>query len=74
MRDGGEGGNLSPDTLGADTAEDRESGVPGEALIAEITEGLMLDRNGAISPGDYAEFSLFCGILPLLLALVALRR
>lgn len=24
-----------------------ESGVPGEALIAEITEGLMLDRNGA---------------------------
>lgn len=24
----------------------RESGVPGEALIAEITEGLMLDRNG----------------------------
>jgi diguanylate cyclase (GGDEF)-like protein/PAS domain S-box-containing protein len=25
----------------------RESGVPGEALIAEITEGLMLDRNGA---------------------------
>lgn len=25
----------------------QESGVPGQALIAEITEGLMLDRNGA---------------------------
>ena len=42
MRDGGEGGNLSPDTLGADTAEDRESGVPGDGTM----------RRGRPSPED----------------------
>ncbi|MBI5833586.1 MAG: hypothetical protein HZB16_14900 [Armatimonadetes bacterium] len=33
-----------------------------------------LDHQDAIAPGDFAEFSLFCGLVPLLLALVAWRR
>ncbi|MCC7495284.1 MAG: hypothetical protein IT204_23245 [Fimbriimonadaceae bacterium] len=50
--------------------------APPAALLRQAADGAYWgsDRRGAISPGDYTEFNLFGGLLPLLAAALLLGR